>query len=912
VMAKSSGGIEICDGAGVWKTIGGGASAALSSTATCAAPADAGNVRYNSVSGKPEFCDGTAWTPFALSSPTGSLTISPASNYSMDVAGPCAGAACPYAYGSWITFTVSNQGLSATSVLSVPTITGANASNFAIDLAASTCDDGISLAAANAAGNSCIVKVRAVASGNMSYSAQLNVTGGSLNAIAPLYGVGTLFTCGSGSFGWGGIVVGSCTGSGGTVPGTNQLILERAGCGSSTYEPVCTDDPSNDPSFTMGPGLILAEAAQSSSGAVNTASTLAYQRVSPANEYCNSLVKDGYDDWFLPAYVDLQAFYADSVIRTKFLNDWYWSSNYYRYAYSNDYWYRAIPANGSGADATVGENHYVRCARRHNATAPSAVLDNDPVYSIAGNVDGTLTIPGKYTSTLSADVISVQIPVFGFNTPITASVTGSGTPQIRVNGGAWASSLTINPSAANAIVEVKATSPATYGSELVTTVNIGTDTSTFKVRTYDVSVVKNIFVTSTNYNGNMGGLAGANSICRARANFAGLSGSGTYQALIATNGSSALDNIGWNWGTLQTVGVNSVVASSPANLVAGTLSAAPNRTEFGVIKSSNVWGGTGYNYVQPSNIVEYTGESARNCNSWTAGTNSNGGTYGSTGSTNQYFMTADYSAGVSCDTTLPIYCVGPNPDLPNVTCPGAVDVTSTKNTPGSYSVTIPATCEVTFKLWGGAGGADSSCNGQGGGGGYAEYKETPSVATTYYYFVGGKGAQGSNGAGGTSNGGFEGGAGNGANGTGGGGATLLYKGAVNSANLVAVAGGGGGAYNSCSSIGKAGGQSGNTYSSSSTAGVDALGSCVQCGGGGGGYDGSSGGGGVGGAGSSNTVGSGGKNWVTTGSGISSTTSAGSVGMPGNYGDADKPANAGASNYPSSSTGVFSGAVVVKY
>lgn len=67
VMAKTTaagGGIEICDGAGGWSTIGGGASGALSTTSTCTVAADAGKIRFNTVSGFPEFCDGVAWRPF--------------------------------------------------------------------------------------------------------------------------------------------------------------------------------------------------------------------------------------------------------------------------------------------------------------------------------------------------------------------------------------------------------------------------------------------------------------------------------------------------------------------------------------------------------------------------------------------------------------------------------------------------------------------------------------------------------------------------------------------------------------------------------------------------------------------------------------------------------------------------------
>jgi hypothetical protein len=901
----------MCDGVSAWNPISGsGSTGAFGDDATCASAADAGKVRFNSTSGKPEFCDGTGWVPFALSSPTGSLVITPASNYSMHIVGPCSGADCPYKYGSWQTFTVSNQGLTATSTLNVPTITGPNATNFQMDAGASTCDNGIALAASNQAGNSCTIVVRALAGGNSAYSAQINVTGGSLSAVAPLYGVGSQFTCGSGTLGWGGIVLGNCTGAGGTEPGTGQTIIQQAGCSSSTFEPTCTNNPGNDPSFNMtsGSDIVAHDAANSSSGLQNTITNLAYNRSMPAISYCTNLVKDGYDDWYMPSYAELQSFYADTIIRAMFSSNIYWSSTYHAFSENADMWKGLNVTNNTGDPYFYrqGTTLNLRCARKHNTAAPAATADRDPVY--LGYINGGApNMPTRYTSDLATYVQTNSLPVVSFNTPITVSVAGTGSPEFRVNNGAWMTSGSVSPGVTT--IEFRALSPAAYGQERVITLNIGDDSGTWRIRTYDPSIAKNIFVTSTNYNGNLGGLSGANNLCRTRANFAGLAQSGTYQAFIATSGNSALDNIGWNWGVLQNLGVASVVASSPAALTAGTLSASPNRTEFGVIKSSNVWGGTGYNYYPPGNVVEYTGSTGYNCTNWTS-TGGNG-SYGQNGQTNQLFFTQWYSGNQACSTLLPLYCVGPNPDLPNITCPGAVDATASKSSAGSYNVTVPAGCTVTFKMWGGAGGADMNCNGQGGGGGYAQFSETPATATTYHYFVGGSGQTANSGSGGSSASGFGGGAGNAQTGTGGGGASVLYRDTVSPANLIAVAAGGGGTYGACGNAGKAGGQSNNSYSTTSTQGQSAPGSCDRCGGGGGGYDGSAGGGGNAAPGGYQP-GSGGSNWVATGAGISSSTAAGSVGMSGNYGDTQRPGNAGQSHYPSSANSVNDGAVVVIY
>src|SRR5690606_37770616 len=87
-----------------------------------------------------------------------------------------------------------------------------------------------------------------------------------------------------------------------------------------------------------------------------------------------------------------------------------------------------------------------------------------------------------------------------------------------------------------------------------------------------------VFATSTMYTGNLGGLAGADAICNARAQAAGLPG--TYMAWISASGQTPASRmLHSSVPYLPTDG--NLVALDWADLVDGSLSFAIARTDFG-------------------------------------------------------------------------------------------------------------------------------------------------------------------------------------------------------------------------------------------------------------------------------------------------------------------------------------------
>jgi hypothetical protein len=160
--------------------------------------------------------------------------------------------------------------------------------------------------------------------------------------------------------------------------------------------------------------------------------------------------------------------------------------------------------------------------------------------------------------------------------------------------------------------------------------------------------VKRVFVTSTFYSGNLGGLAGADQKCQDRADAAGLSG--TYKAWLsaAGPGNSAAERLTHATGPYVRVdGVQ--VAANWNDLVDGTLAAPISITESGApaLTTTSVWTGT-----TPSG-----GSSGNDCAGWTDSQTAAQGTVGLPTAQDSRWTERATAIGLSCTSNVPLYCV---------------------------------------------------------------------------------------------------------------------------------------------------------------------------------------------------------------------------------------------------------------
>jgi hypothetical protein len=137
---------------------------------------------------------------------------------------------------------------------------------------------------------------------------------------------------------------------------------------------------------------------------------------------------------------------------------------------------------------------------------------------------------------------------------------------------------------------------------------------------------KKVFVTSTTYNGNLGGLTGADAKCQARADAAALGG--TWKAILSDGTTDARDRMGYGWDYLNTTNGRIVVSVGDLwrctydNLGAAICLNSPiNMDESGNIVSypTRVWTGS---LSDGTRITQYSAS----CSGWTSGSSGSGGT----------------------------------------------------------------------------------------------------------------------------------------------------------------------------------------------------------------------------------------------------------------------------------------------
>lgn len=171
-----------------------------------------------------------------------------------------------------------------------------------------------------------------------------------------------------------------------------------------------------------------------------------------------------------------------------------------------------------------------------------------------------------------------------------------------------------------------------------------------------------VFMTSSRHTGNLGGLAGADAICQARAQAATIPG--TFKAWLADANLAPATRMTHGLGPYQLV-TGTAIAQSWTDLVDGMIAVPVNRTETGTLL-----GGSGCDANQPAtcSFICEGGEFWSNvaadgtratgvvdCTSWTGAGNGTAGNVGKT--TAQWTAGSCTPIGCGSPSLLPIMCV---------------------------------------------------------------------------------------------------------------------------------------------------------------------------------------------------------------------------------------------------------------
>ena len=568
-----------------------------------------------------EICDGSGWEAITGGVAGGGLVLSPNVSTGMDVTAGCGNPTC---YSSNVTFTLTNNlSPAATSVALATSLS--NTANF--EFVSDGCN-GVSLAA----GASCQMVVRAKASGNVSYAGTLNVTGNN-SPLATLDGTGSGFAgCNAGGMGPGGYYV-ACGVSG------YDLVVTPGGCTSGVTNPTCAGGTDTVTKYGFGGYLFdTGIVSNTGDGQLNSATLTAYSGGSisfPAIQHCDSLVYAGYDDWFLPSQNELVTyFYPNRTEVGGFVSSGGYISSNVAVAANNLTYYMAINGTGGLYYSASQALYNVRCMRWTPAKAATPAVDTTP---------NTLTFNASYGAA-SETRTSNAVTIYGVTSNVAISVSGSGSPQYSINGGAYTSSA---GTASNGDqITLRATSPA-LGLENVVSLTVGSSNFNWQVRTPGNNTIR-VFTTSTTTTGALGGAGGADSFCTNRATAVGLPGSWTAVVGTGAAGDFSLSSrLPWNWKTLKNMnGTGSTVAVSLADFLDGSVSAPMNYSESGGVLSSTIWTG-----------MNSSGATSGNCASWGASSGS-GNNFGDSSATSggNYF----YAGGGNCGSSLRLLCMETN------------------------------------------------------------------------------------------------------------------------------------------------------------------------------------------------------------------------------------------------------------
>ncbi len=177
-------------------------------------------------------------------------------------------------------------------------------------------------------------------------------------------------------------------------------------------------------------------------------------------------------------------------------------------------------------------------------------------------------------------------------------------------------------------------------------------------------VYKRAFVTSTAYNGNLGGLSGADAKCQARADAASLGG--TWRAILSTGTIDAIDRVGYKWDVLINMqggiiaiwprAAATVAANGQSDLWNDALLRPIKYDEFGSsqVGQGAVWTGT-ISYFDSASAGGTS--SSQHCLSWTSQSSGGEGMSGTAGGTGPQWIHDNDISNTQCIINRKIYCI---------------------------------------------------------------------------------------------------------------------------------------------------------------------------------------------------------------------------------------------------------------
>jgi hypothetical protein len=269
---------------------------------------------------------------------------------------------------------------------------------------------------------------------------------------------------------------------------------------------------------------------------------------------------------------------------------------------------------------------------------------------------------------------------------LTPTPTATATPTRTATATPTATATATATSTRTATPTVTATATKTATpTATATATSTATPTATETPTATATPVFNKVFVTSSTFNGDLGGQSGADAECASLASGAGLSG--TFKAWLSTSTLNAKDKLGAARGFIRTDG--QPFADQVSDIIAGKILHPIDLDENGAgIGTEDVWTGT----------LKAGTAAALTCSNWTSNSNSVQGEEGVVFD-GPLLWTDIGGGGTFCNNALPLYCF----DTSHVT-----PLTVTK-TPGRIAFVSKGSLNNTS----GIAGADSICGTEG-------------------------------------------------------------------------------------------------------------------------------------------------------------------------------------------------------